>query len=181
MNITRASWVQLASLWGAAVLVLVTAGWLLLLAGFFGSPLLAAPVPFVLVGTAYGLGSAFPSASRLTENNGSRLLWACLVGLLGLAGTFFVFAAFDAADIDHLPWVAIILCGLPYPLVAGILATPWPFRAGAAALTAALIVFGVWLPVSRDKPASTGDRFAEMVHDVFIPHKAKQIKFDFRS
>ncbi|SDZ38710.1 hypothetical protein SAMN05421504_114104 [Amycolatopsis xylanica] len=180
MNITRAGWIQLASLWGAAILVLVTAGWLLLLAGFFGTPLLAAPVPFVLVGTAYGLGSATQSASRLTEDHGTRLLWACVVGLVGLAGTFFVFAAFDAAGIEHLPWVAIILCGLPYPLVAGILATPWAFRAGAAVLTVALIVLGVWLPASRDKPASTGERFAEMVHDVFIPHKTKQLKLDFR-
>ncbi|WP_370946854.1 hypothetical protein AB5J62_04570 [Amycolatopsis sp. cg5] len=179
MNMTRASWIQLASLWGAAVLVLVTAGWLLLLGGFFGSPLLSAPVPFILVGVAYALGSATRPASRLTESHGTRVLWAFLVGLVGLAGTFFLFAAFDAAGIDHVPWLVIILLGLPYPLVAGILATPWAFRAGALVLTAALIVLGVWLPASRDKPASTGERFAEMVHDVFVPHKAKQLRLDF--
>jgi hypothetical protein len=100
---------------------------------------------FVLVGV---LGWRTAEASWLTGGSRARLLWALLVGGGGMLG--WSFAAVVTFAVDWSSGVQIALAftagGLPFALVAAMLARPWQLN--AAAVTGAVLLVAAGFAIS---------------------------------
>ncbi|WP_147455207.1 hypothetical protein [Saccharothrix australiensis] len=149
---------QLAAVWLVAVLSFATVGFLVLL-GFWARALplvgLGMATPFVLF---LLVGALTRAASPLTGTAWWRSLWALLVTALGLCGAVYYACVLEAFGPAHKPSQVLLLAGigLPFALVAGILARGLVLPLASAAATVALIAVGATAPnaLSSDTPAA---------------------------
>lgn len=81
------------------------------------------------------------------EDPRSVILWTLLVAVVGLAGWGFAAVVTFEADFSHtMQLILAYTCGgLPFTLVAGLLARPWRVNAGAAMVTAIAVLTGLVL------------------------------------
>jgi hypothetical protein len=101
------------------------------------------------------------AATWLAGDTRSRLLWAAVVGLGGLAG--WSFAAIITFDVGFGSTTQLILAytcgGLPFGLIAAMLLRPWRANVAALAVSAGLVAAGL-LMVAGHSPAYPYNLFA---------------------
>jgi hypothetical protein len=152
--------VQIAVVWLAMALSAVTIGWLVMF-GFFvkNAALVAVGMigPFALV---FLVGTFTAGASPLTATGWRRLGWAALVTVLGLVGAVFYTSVLEASEPAEPPSLLYIAgFGVPFALVAAMLAHGLVVRLVAVGLTVAAVAFGIWLP-TRMPADDTASRIA---------------------
>jgi hypothetical protein len=149
--------VQLAAVWLVMGLSSAFVGWLVLFGFLVESAvlvLIGMIGPFAVV---YLIGTLTSRGSPLTAKPLPRLGWAGLVTVLGLVGAVFYHAVVEASEPAKPPeWLALVGLGVPFALVAAMLAHGLVVRLVAAAVTVAAVAFGIWLPTTMpaDDPTS---------------------------
>ncbi|MFI6816590.1 hypothetical protein ACIBG7_29595 [Nonomuraea sp. NPDC050328] len=171
---------QVAGAWVVGAVAMPLALQILLIAAFAGgtSLLVVAVAVSLAVVMAYliVLVKATHQASPLGATAWRRAAWAGLVLGAGTAGWALGWAATDAAGlgVSGDAQATLLLGGLPYALVAGMLLRPWPFSAAALALSVALTGAGV-VALRREPPDDLERRLAiahlprETAYAVAIP------------
>lgn len=137
---------QLAAVWVAGLVAIVTSGFLLVLAVLLRFPLLLVPPLALLLVLFCVAGMLTKDAARLTRRAGPRLLWASIITLVGTLLIAFGQAVSEAAGDPGAAWIGVVLLTLPFPLVAALLVRPWPVRAVGAVLLGGAMVLASWLP-----------------------------------
>ncbi|GAB1516442.1 hypothetical protein [Actinophytocola sp. KF-1] len=148
-------WRQLGLTWltGAAVTGTIA---VLFTTGTLGLPfrplaLLSGQARFTLAVLLFALGVALLAIGRRTQHaswlpNGGRgvLLWTILVAGGGLAGWGYAAAVTFEAGFSHTTQLVLAYTGggLPFALIAGLLAKPKRMNAAAAMLTAVALLIG---------------------------------------
>jgi hypothetical protein len=147
--------VQIAVVWLVMGLSAMVVGWLVLFGFFIKSAGLVAigmVGPFAVI---FLVGTFTPKGSPLTQTAGRRVGWAALVTLFGLVGAVFYMAVLEASEPAKPPTlVGIVGLGLPFALVAAVLAHGLVVRLTAGVVTVAAVAFGIWLPGTM--PADDG-------------------------
>ncbi|TQM84818.1 hypothetical protein FHX81_7277 [Saccharothrix saharensis] len=140
---------QIAVLWIAVGVTATAVGWLVLFgflvesAGLVGVGMLG---PFVVV---YLVGTLIPAGSPWTATPLRRVGWAALVTVLGLVGIVFHHAVVEASTPAEPPtWLVLPAVGIPFALVAAMLAHGLVVRLAAVAVTVAAVAFGLWFPTT---------------------------------
>ena len=148
---------HIVAVWLVMGLSAAFVGWLVLF-GFFVESVVLVLIgmvgPFAVV---YLVGTLTSRGSPLTAEPLPRLGWAALVTVLGLVGAVFHNAVMEASEPAEPPsWLVLPALGLPFALVAAMLAHGLAVRLVAGAVTVAAVAFGTWLPTTMpaDDPAS---------------------------
>ncbi|WP_158842295.1 hypothetical protein [Saccharothrix deserti] len=139
--------VQIAVVWLVMALSAVVVGWLVLFGFFVESAALVAigmVGPFAVV---FLIGTFTAGGSPLTATAPRRIGWAALVTVFGLVGAVFYTSVLEASEPAKPPsWLSIAGIGVPFALVAAMLAHGWAVRLVAVGVTVAAVAFGIWLP-----------------------------------
>lgn len=141
--------VQLAAVWLVGALSAAAVGWLVIIGFYLGSAVLVAVgmiAPFAL----FLLVATFTSrASPLTATAGRRVGWTTSVTVLGLVGAVLYTSVLEASGpAQPPPWLGIAGVGVPFALVAAMLADGLAVRLVAVGVTGAAVAFGIWLPTT---------------------------------
>ncbi|MEU4805205.1 hypothetical protein [Actinosynnema sp. NPDC023587] len=130
---------QLVAVLVGTLLVVYTAGWLVMFGFWVGSRIvvLAGLVP--AFGLYYLIGTVTKEASPLTRTPGWRVLWAALVSVVGLIGVVFYSSALDSWQPHGPTWLLYGGFGLPAVVVAAMLARGALLPLGTAVVAVALI------------------------------------------
>ncbi|MEV8438145.1 hypothetical protein AB0425_12275 [Actinosynnema sp. NPDC051121] len=140
---------QIAAVWLAMGLAGAFAGWLVLVGFFLHSAVLVGIGMIGPFAVLYLVGTFTPRGSPLTATPLRRLGWAALVTALGLVGAVFSNAVVESSGPAKPPsWLALPAFGLPFALVAAMLAHGLVVRLVAVVVTAAAVALGVWLPTT---------------------------------
>ncbi|MEU4766719.1 hypothetical protein AB0H12_26025 [Actinosynnema sp. NPDC023794] len=157
--------VQIAVVWLVMGLSAAFVGWLVLFGFFVQSAVL------VLIGlagpfaVAYLIGTFTSRGSPLTATPLPRLGWAALVTVFGLVGAVFYNAVLESSEPAEPPsWLALPALGVPFALVAAMLAHGLVVRFVAGVVTVAAVAFGVWLPTTMP-----GDDAASRIAHADLP------------
>jgi hypothetical protein len=140
---------QIGAVWLVMGLTAAFAGWLVLVGFFLHSAVLVGIGMIGPFAVLYLVGTFTPRGSPLTATPLRRLGWAALVTVLGLAGAVFHNAVLESSGpAKPPPWLALPAFGLPFALVAAMLAHGLVVRLVAGAVTVAAVAFGIWLPTT---------------------------------
>ncbi|WP_461118866.1 hypothetical protein [Saccharothrix stipae] len=141
--------VQIAAVWLVGTLSGATVGWLVIFGFFLGSAVLVAVAmigPFVLF---FLVGTLTARASPLTATAGRRVGWTAAVTVLGLVGAVLYTSVLEASGpAQPPPWLGIAGVGVPFALVAAMLADGLAVRLVSVGVTGAAVAFGIWLPTT---------------------------------
>lgn len=152
--------VQIAVVWLVMGLTAAFAGWLVLVGFFLHSAVLVGIGMIGPFAVLYLVGTFTSRGSPWTATPLRRLGWAALVTVLGVVGAVFYDAVVESSGPAKPPsWLALPAFGLPFALVAAMLAHGLAVRLVAGAVTVAAVAFGVWLPTTMP-PDDAASRIA---------------------
>lgn len=138
---------QIAVVWLVMALSATFVGWLVLFGFFIKSALLVAIGMIGPFAVLFLIGTFTAKASPLTATAPRRIGWAALVTAFGLVGAVFYTSVLEASEPAEPPWwLSIAGVGVPFALVAAVLAHGLAVRLVAVGLTVAGVAFGIWLP-----------------------------------
>ncbi|PSL52625.1 hypothetical protein B0I31_11294 [Saccharothrix carnea] len=157
--------VQIAVVWLVMGLSAAFVGWLVLFGFFVGSLLLVVIGLLGPFAVLFLVGTFTAEASPLTVTPLRRVGWAALVTVLGLVGAVFYSSVLDVSEPAEPPsWLVLPAFGVPFALVAAMLAHGSVVRLVAGAVTVAAVAFGIWLPTTMP-----GDDAASRIAHARVP------------
>ncbi|MEV0677516.1 hypothetical protein AB0I60_13440 [Actinosynnema sp. NPDC050436] len=130
---------QVAAVLVGSLVIMYTAGWVVVFGFWVGSRIVVAVAMVPVFGLFYLIGTVTAEAGPLTRTPGWRVLWAALVSVVGLLGVVFYAAALQSWEPHGPTWLLYGGFGVPAALVAAILARGTLLPLGAAAVAVALI------------------------------------------